>query len=75
MPRSVGQDESEESHYGGGNAQTEANVLETQNRQSGGWGLWTNLQCDESQNSLINWDATKYTNSLWATTQTPPDLC
>lgn len=75
MPRDVGEDESEESIIGTGPAYDYAVSLETQNRQSGGWGLWTNLQCDQSQNFMAGWYAQKLSNSSWANNQNPPGIC
>ena len=75
MTRDVGQAESEESHYGSGSAFDYALKLETQSASGGGWSLWSNLQCDQSQNNMPGWYAQKLSNSSWSNNQNAPGIC
>ncbi len=75
MPRNVGEDESEEARFGDDPANHLAYKLSTQNRQYGGWGLWTNLQCDQSQNSISDWFAEKKSNSYWDMISSGSGIC
>ncbi len=75
MPRNVGEDESEEARFGDNPANHLAYKLSTQNRQYGGWGLWTNLQCDQSQNSIHDWFAEKKSNSYWDMIPSGSGIC
>lgn len=75
MTRDVGQAESEEAHYGSGSAFDYALKLETQSATGGAWSLWSNLQCDQSQNSMPGWYAQKLSNSSWSNNQNAPGIC
>ena len=69
MPRNYGQAESEEAHIGSGDKFTYASSLETQSSAGGGWSLWSNLVCDNSQNNMPGWYAHKLSNSSWVNNQ------
>lgn len=75
MPRNVGELESEEARFGDANANHDAYYLASQNRFHSGFNLWTNLQCDWSQNSITDWKAIKDTNYSWYTDQATSGLC
>jgi hypothetical protein len=67
--------ESEEARFGDANGAHNAQRLEKQNRYLGGWSAWTNLQCDESQNSIKDWWAVRYSDQHWRMEPYPPGIC
>ncbi len=75
MPRNVGEVEIEEARFGTANASHQAVTLEKQNRQLSSWSAWSNLLCDQSQNSITGWWAVKYSNQHWQMSSAPPGLC